>query len=62
MGGLIIDNVQWRSFPLLSGWGMFMISDEVTEEFAASFQCFSCVVVAQFGEFFLDFLYVSFCV
>ena len=25
MGGLVIDNVQWCSFPLLSVWGVFMI-------------------------------------
>ena len=30
MGGLVIDNVQWCSFPLLSVWGVFMILDEVT--------------------------------
>ena len=30
MGGLVIDNVQWCSFPLLSVWGVFMILDKVT--------------------------------
>jgi hypothetical protein len=32
MDGSVTDNVQWRSFPLLSVWGMFMISGEVTDD------------------------------